>query len=296
MPAVELTPDQIKSVLAGISIPPQPQIMVDLQMEQMSPDCSIVRIAELISHDVGLSGSILKTVNSSFFRHSNTITSVKQAVSLLGIKSVINIVNALSIRGELSDEAIVAMGRFWDSANDVAMAAALIAKHIGYHSPDEAYTLGLFHNAGIPLLMRRFANYLDVTQQGYASTGPTRRVIDIENEKYNTNHAVLGYYVAKSWKLPDYLCSAIAEHHNALELLEEAEPSDHNKRTLLAILKMAEHICGLYRCLGNQKEDAEWAQLSDSLLLFTGLSDYDFQSLVESCQEMGLGGSDYIAL
>ncbi len=294
--AVELTQEQIKSVLAGISIPPQPQIMVDLQMEQMSPDCSINRIAELISHDVGLSGSILKTVNSSFFRHSNTITSVKQAVSLLGIKSVINIVNALSIRGELSDEAIVAMGRFWDSANDVAMSAALIAKHIGYHSPDEAYTLGLFHNAGIPLLMKRYPNYLDVAQQGYAKTGPGRRVIDEENEQLNTNHAVLGYYVAKSWKLPDYLCAAIAEHHNVQELLEEGDSRMHNKKTLLAILKMAEHICGLHRCLGNQKQDAEWALLEEGVLLLTGLSDYDFQSLAESCAEMGLSGGDYIAL
>ena len=33
--SVELNQEQIKHLLQGISIPPQPQIMVDLQMEQL---------------------------------------------------------------------------------------------------------------------------------------------------------------------------------------------------------------------------------------------------------------------
>ncbi len=75
----ELSDEQIKKVLQGISIPPQPQTMVDLQMEQASPNCDIKHIAKLISKDVGLSGSILKTVNSSFYGLSNKISSIEQA-------------------------------------------------------------------------------------------------------------------------------------------------------------------------------------------------------------------------
>ncbi len=84
----DLTQEQIQKVLQGIAIPPQPQIMVDLQMEQMSPDCSISAIADLIGQDIGLAGSILKTVNSPFYGLSNKITSINQAVNLLGVKSV----------------------------------------------------------------------------------------------------------------------------------------------------------------------------------------------------------------
>ena len=58
--SAELTQEQISQILQGITIPPQPQVMVDLQMEQCSPSCSIDAIARLISQDVGLSGSILK--------------------------------------------------------------------------------------------------------------------------------------------------------------------------------------------------------------------------------------------
>ena len=58
--AVELSADQIRRVLQGISVPPQPQIMVDLQMEQVMPVPDLKAIARLISQDPGLSGALLK--------------------------------------------------------------------------------------------------------------------------------------------------------------------------------------------------------------------------------------------
>jgi len=287
---VDLSPDQIKSILHGISIPPQPQIMVDLQMEQLQPDCSLNAIAKLISQDVGLAGSILKTVNSPFYSLSNKITSIQQAVNLLGTKSVINLVNALSIRGELSDAEIVALGKFWDSAMEIAMASTHIAKQIGYSAPDEAYTLGLFHNCGIPLLMMRFKGYPDVMRAAYAQDAV--RIIDIENTEINTNHAVVGYYVAKSWNLPDYLCHAIHDHHN-IDRVFACDDGEAQKKTLLAILKMAEHCCGNARTLGDQDEDFEWNAIGEDILLYSGLSQYDFESIEQQIRELGLGGSSY---
>lgn len=286
----DLSQEQVQRILQGISIPPQPQIMVDLQMEQMMPDCDIYAIAKLISQDAGLAGSVLKTVNSPFYGLGNKITSISQAVSLLGVNSVINLVNGLSIRGELSDAQIVAMGNFWDSSMEVAMASATIAKQIGFPSADEAYTLGLFHNCGIPLLMMRFDNYPQVLKEAYKDHG--KRITDVENEQLKTNHAVVGYYVGKSWNLPGYLCQAIHEHHNVPKVLED-EHSDTRKKTLLAILKMAEHICGNHRILGDQQQDFEWDSLADQVLLYVGMSQYDFESLEQQAKEMGLGHGDY---
>lgn len=289
-PMTDLSQEQIQRILQGISIPPQPQIMVDLQMEQLMPDCDINTIAKLISQDIGLAGSVLKTVNAPFYGLSNKITSISQAVNLLGVNSVVNLVNGLSIRGELSDDQIVSMGKFWDSSMEVALAAAAIAKQIGFPSPDEAYTLGLFHNCGIPLLMMRFSNYPEILKLAYASED--RRITDVENEEINTNHAVVGYYVGKSWNLPDYLCQAIHEHHNIPKVLED-DSTEPKKKTLLAILKMAEHICGNYKTLGDQNEDYEWDLLCDSVLLYVGMSQYDFETLEQQIREMGLGAADY---
>src|SRR5690554_6133832 len=237
-----LNEDQIKQILQGIVIPPQPQIMVDLQMEQLHPEPEIDRIAELIRQDVGLAGTMLKIVNSPLYGLSNTIQSVHQAVMLLGLNTVTNIVNGLSIKGELSDHEIVELNRFWDTAMDIAIVSASIAKQVGYASPDEAYNLGLFHNVGIPLMHKRFDNYFSVLERAY--TGQHARIIDTENEAFKTNHAVVGYYCARSWNQPAHLATAIAEHHNVQRLFEQNGQSttQGNSLVLLAILKMAEHM------------------------------------------------------
>ena len=290
--SIELTKEQIQTILKGIHIPPQPQIMVDLQMEQAMPNSSLARIGELISQDVGLSGKILKTVNAASFGLANRITSIKQAVNILGVNSVVNLVNALSIRGELSNEDIVALGNFWDNAMEIAEACAAIAKQIGYNSPDEAYSLGLFHNCGVPLLMMRFDHYLEVIKQSYEEK--EKIITDCENELVQTNHAVVGYYVAKAWNLPNYICEAIHEHHKVEKALID-ESQSPQKRTLLAILKMAENICANYRHLGQQDEDYEWQRVSEQVLLYIGLSQYDYESLCAQLTDMGIGISDNLS-
>ncbi len=283
----ELSAEYIQQVLQGISVPPQPQIMVDLQMEQVMPSPDLRAIAKLIGQDPGLSGALLKLVNSPFFGLTNRIASIQQAVNLLGCNTVINLINAQSIRGELTDEAIVTLNRFWDTAQDVAMTCLTLAKRIGYHSPDEAYTLGLFHNCGIPLMLKRFPNYMTVLEEAYASATGERRVVDTENRLLNTNHAVVGYFTAKSWNLPLHLCEAIASHHNALAIFTEDASRDAQLKTLLAILKMAEHICESHLVLGNQPDDHEWQSIEQLVLEYVGLSEYDFENLRESIRDMG---------
>jgi len=286
----DLSEEQIHKILQGITIPPQPQIMVDLQMEQVMPDPDIDRIAQLISQDVGLAGTVLKVVNSPFYGLSNKITSIQQAVGILGMNSVVNIVNGISIKSSMSDEKIKALTRFWDTAMDIAMTSATLAKNVGYNYPDNAYTLGLFHNCGVPLLMSRFDNYMEIMVESY--NGNHNRVIDFENTQLNTNHAVIGYYTAKSWNLPKLLCEIIAEHHNCKRLFSAATV-ENDKTTLTSILKMAEHICGTYKILGQQEEDHEWEDIGQMVLEYLGFNDYDLETFKESFAEMGISPNNY---
>lgn len=283
----ELSAEQIQQALQGISVPPQPQIMVDLQMEQYMPDPDLEVIARLISQDPGLSGALLKIVNSPYYGLSNKIASIQRAVNLLGSRSVINLINAQSIKGEMSDDTIVTLNRFWDTAQDVAMTCLTLAKRTGSQTVDEAYALGLFHDCGVPLMLKRFPNYMAVLEQAYANAGPDCRVVDTENNAFNTNHAVVGYYTAKSWRLPEHVTDAIANHHNALAIFSDESSRNPQLKNLLAILKMAEHICSSHRVLGNQSADHEWDAIGHLVLDYVGLSDYDFESLKLSIRELG---------
>ena len=287
--AQELSEEQIQQALQGISVPPQPQIMVDLQMEQLMPDPDLKAIAKLISQDPGLSGALLKLVNSPHFALPSRVVSILQAVNLLGCNTVINLINAQSIRGEMNDQTIVTLNRFWDTAQDVALTCLTLAKRIGYEPADEAYALGLFHNSGIPLMLKRFPEYMNVLEEAYAAAGDECRIVDTENRILNTNHAVVGYYTARSWRLPEHICEAIANHHNVQAVFSGPADEKPHLRTLLAILKASEHLCSCYRVLGNQADDFEWQGIQTQVLEHLRFSEYDFEIFRESVRELGIG-------
>lgn len=283
---IELDPEKLEQLLQGIRIPPQPQIMVDLQMEQYQPNPDLGHIANLIAQDVGLGGTVLKIVNSPAFGLANNITSVQQAVMLLGIKSIVNIVNGISIRGELSDDDIVSMNSFWDTSMDIAVVSQHIARQIGLPAPEDAYSLGLFHNAGIVLMSQKFDDYRDTLKEAFS--GKYKRVIDAENQRYRTNHAVLGYYTARSWHLPKLICDAIADHHNVVNVFEHESVNDAPKRSLLAVLKIAEYLCGNGMVLGKTSDDVEWENVHQYIYELTGLGDYDIDNMIDQFKDMGI--------
>lgn len=291
-----ITQEQIESILRGTTIPSPPQVIVDLQMEMAMPGPDLNAMARLIADDAGLAGGVLKTINSGIYGGGGEITSISKAVMMLGMNTLMRIINTLSLRNEMMnmsdipDQLFAAMNGFWDSASDVAHSSVLVAQRMSFPRPDHAYALGLFHNVGIPLLMLKFDNYAEVMRESYEKPSP--RIVDTENKMINTNHAVMGFFVARSWKLPDNLCRLISQHHN-VEIFQDGSTPDSEDKTLLAILKMAEHISGLYRCIGGQRNNLEWNLVGKDILEYTGLSNLDFDDLISQAHDAGLGQQQY---
>ena len=293
----EITQLEVEKLLKGIKIPSPPQIIADLQMEMSMPDPDLNELSSLISKDVGLSGAVLKTVNSPYYGKKD-VTSISKAVMLLGMKTVMNIVNTLCLRETLDsanvddDERFKMLTKFWDSATDVAQCCQIIAKHIHFQPDNKAYTAGLFHNAGVPLMIERFPIYPEVMKQSYSQN--ELRIIDIENKEFNTNHAVLSFYTARSWKLPENICNVIANHHNGINALENTKNNlTSEERTLTAILMLAQHISALYRILANQETDMEWEIIGSTVLGYLSLSDIDYDDLVSYAADKGIGAQSY---
>lgn len=291
--AQDIRPEQFDDILKGITIPSPPQVLADLQMDLLQPDPDLHAMADTIRKDVGLAGSVLKTVNSPYFGLAREVSSVSHAVSLLGINTIVNLVNAYYVRNEmlnqgLSKEDVAVMTRFWDSAMDVANCAALVARQVHFPHHDQAYLLGLFHNAGIPLLKQRFPDYPAVQVAAYQQ--PEGRLTAAENAELNTSHQVMSYYVARTWKLPERLCTVIRNHHSLERLDGDA---DEDTRQLAAILKLAEHIVGLHRVLGDQPVDHEWQRVGDRQLAELRLNGEDLADIVSLAAELGIGQQSY---
>lgn len=292
----EISQENIETILRGTTIPSPPQVIVDLQMEMAMPDPDLNEMAKIILGDAGLAGGVLKTINSGIYGGGDEITSISKAIMMLGMNTLMGIINTLSLRNEMMnmddvpDHLFAAMNGFWDSASDVAHCCVLIAQRLSFPQPDLAYALGLFHNVGIPLLMMKYDNYAEVMNESYAKPSP--RIVDTENQMIDTNHAVLGFFVARSWKLPTKVCNLISQHHN-VEIFQPGQTPDNEEKTLLAILKMAEHVSGLYRSIGGQRNNIEWNQAGGDILEYVGLSSVDFDDIISHAHDSGLGQQQY---
>lgn len=230
-------------LLHGITIPPRPAVLVELQEKLLLPDTGIEDVTRVISSDVGLAGTVLKTVNSPHFGLGSRIGSVSEAVGLLGINNISNICARVLLRASLESKGI-SLERFWDSATDIATISRSLAIRLGDVSGDDAYTLGLLHDCGIPLLMRKFPDYRDVLK--IANNSKYKTGAQVEDERYHTDHTTVGYFVCKSWYLPLELCEAVRNHHNQ-EIWSETAHSARKVKSMIGIVQMAEKISHAYR-------------------------------------------------
>ncbi|MGI0116030.1 HDOD domain-containing protein [Zooshikella sp. RANM57] len=262
--------------LTGIFIPPQPKLIQ--QVRAVGDD--IHKFAEVISTDPGIGSMVLKTVNSPAFTRANKINSIPQAVLLLGCSYVTNIINGLLLKRSFDHVDARALENFWQGAKDVSLTMVLLARQLNILAVDEAYIIGLFHNCGIPLMLQRFPDYLTICRDAYDES--VDDITAFEDTHFQTNHCIVGYYVAKAWQLNNDTAEIIRDHHHLTPVADKSAYFKGNDQDdLICLLKMAEHICKLYENIGGQTTDHEWERNKAMILAHMGLSDLDFDDLQE---------------
>ena len=273
---------QVNDILKDVKIPPSPEILTRLNAELQKDDPELATIAAILQKDAGLSALVIRTVNSPLFPLRTRVTSISQAISLLGLGYTINIVMGLVLRQTFDSDDYELTG-FWESPNNIALIMSRLSRSVAGLAADEAYMTGLFHNVGHTLIRQRFPDYHEFYIEHL--NHPERCITAFEQQRYNFDHATLGYYLARSWGLPADICQVILNHHNAVEMLEKVADDEAGERIqrLLALLKLAEHIVTLFFW---RKEDHEWVRCGDSVLHCLGLSEPDYQDIEADMLEL----------
>lgn len=277
---ITLNESKAKEITSSFQVPVKPQILTDIQSLMLEKEPNISAISQRVAADVGLSSSILKVVNSPFFGLNRKVTDIRQAVMYLGLDSLNSLITSVCLKTCFKGEYAISMERFWDDAQDVANAMLYLAKHIDSDvPPDMLYTLGLFHDCGIPLLAGKYKDYkavlLQANKEGISS-------ITLEERYYKTNHAVLGYYMATSWHLPKDICQLILRHHE--HDLGVFKPDD-NIVFAFASLKAAIQIVEKAK---RYRSSAEWDIHGHNTLNTLGLSALDFHDLEDDYMDLCL--------
>lgn len=270
--------EKMASVVSSFQIPVKPQILTDMQLLLDTREPDIDSIAYLILNDVGISSSILKIINSPFYGMNRRVSEIKQAVMILGLKTIKGLVTALSLRLSLQGNACISLERFWDDSLDVANAMAFIGNTVKNKIPvDMLYTIGLFQNCGIPLLALKFDDYKEVLIEANSSGSNS---IALEEKKYQTNHAVLGYYVASSWHLPKEICTLILQHHETDYL---SKITGNKEQLAFAALKVAEHMVERVK---RHNVSPDWEEIKVGALDVLGISAIDYADLEDDFAEL----------
>lgn len=264
-------------LVSSLAIPPRPDIVVVLGEEMRREDPDLGRIARQIAADVGLSSGMLKVVNSAAFGRGARARSVAHAVDLLGLRNVAGIATGLALRHALEGGGM-ALGRFWDTAEKTALICASLARSLRGIPVDEAYTLGLFHDCGIPVLMQHFPAYRDTLAR--ANHTGDRSFTAVEEADVGTHHCAVGYFLARSWRLPDAMCRAILWHHDPAAFAHAETPDA--VRNYVGIVHIAEQV---QHHLMRSAVNVEWPKFEALVMDHFGLTGEDFINLVDAAQD-----------
>lgn len=220
-------------LLKGMVFPPQPSIIMEIMHQKAMPEPDLRIVAQLVSQDLTLAASLLKTVNSPIYGLRRKVTSILEAVNLIGINRTFNLVIGLSLCNVPPQPGLET---FWEDTNRSAQLSSSLAKDMGVDA-DLAYLMGLFHDSGIPLMVQKYSDYLVLLNKILESS--VFSLFDVENEKYHTDHAMVGSLFARYWCLPEIVIQAIRLHHDGEVFTYEI---DSEIKNLIAVNLITEYL------------------------------------------------------
>ncbi len=273
-------PAEVDRLLKGISIPPRPEVLARLQKEIESPNMSLTTVAQIINSDVALAAAVMKVANSPGFGLSRKVSTVQQAIPVLGSRTLASLVAGVTLRNSLSGGA-VRLDRFWDSSLRCAQLCARLTREFRGVPAEHAYTFGLFHDCGIAVLMQRFPDYRDTLQ--LANSDTSRPFTEVEEARHATHHAVIGYLLTRNWGLPDEISQATLLHHDLSIFEGNADATAARCRTLVSLAELAGCFVGSFM---RMNEDSSWTRSRSAVMAHLGLGENDFHDLREMAFEL----------
>lgn len=221
--------DAINNVICLFSLPEVYLRIRELMDDQNS---GIDDFSRVVSTDPNLTASTLKIANSAYFGFTGQIANLHQAVNLLGIGALHDLVLSISAVDSLSmTNEIIRLPSFWRRSLYCGVLAKLIAEHQKLKDPGGLFVIGLLHEIGHLLFFSRFPKQSMTALTESAQTH--RSLFEIEREIFNIHYGEVGQQIMKAWNLPAKF-QIITEFHP-----EPGKAKEHRLET--AIVHIAHH-------------------------------------------------------
>jgi putative nucleotidyltransferase with HDIG domain len=189
------------------NLPTLPDIVVKITKLMENPDTSAPQVGALIGRDQVLSAKVLRLANSAFYGQSRKISSIDQALVVLGFDAV----RGLILSTSAFDLMARGIGGLWEHSLGCAAAAGAIARHLGRGDAEEIWIAGLLHDLGKVVLSLQAPE--DLNRVLAAVEEKKAWFIQGEKALLGYTHDQVGLWLAEHWNLPVNLAEPIRFHH-----------------------------------------------------------------------------------
>jgi HD-like signal output (HDOD) protein len=205
---------ELKKILSRAQLPGLPQSLLRIIELSRDPDIGFAEIAAPVEVDPGLTGQVLRFVNSSYFGFARKISSVKMAVALLGIRTIQSFALWSAMYSTMTNPkyGLFHLIGLWQDSLRRALFARHLARALGLKDAEEVFAAALLQDIAIPILAKEspqiYKGLLEARKQGNV------RLSVLENQFFGWTHAQAGGMMARYWHLPDEFAYLIEEHIN----------------------------------------------------------------------------------
>jgi HD-like signal output (HDOD) protein len=220
MSAVKPAPG-LKELLSSAQLPALPQSAIRLLELSQNPNNGPAEFAVPIESDPGLTGQVLKFVNSSYFGFSREIASVKLAITLVGIRTIKNFSLWSAVFSLMPNPKCgpFDLKSLWQDSLRRALFARAFGKVLGLKDAEDLFAGALLQDMAIPLLAKeqpnKYLKLLESRREGEA------RLSDLERAEFGWTHAEAAGFMARQWSLPEEFAQLIEAHTRLDQFLKE---------------------------------------------------------------------------
>lgn len=180
------------------------------------------QVADFIQNDASLTSRILKVVNSAFYGFNQKITTVNQAVVLLGMQTVRSIILSASIIDMLKNaDTMLDLKRLWERSLFSAVAGRKMARKIEHPNPEETFIACLLMDVGMLAQLHLHNGTYQTIMAGELHQGED--IVVAESRAFEFSHEKLGEAMLQKWGLPEVFWIPVRYHHDLSGCESEAE-------------------------------------------------------------------------
>lgn len=226
------TPSVRDAVLRIKDLPTLPSVLGKILATAADPDASALDLGQHISADQSLSATLLKLVNSAYYGFYRQISSITQAIVMLGFLEVRNLtLTATAFRTLSKSSSSYDRIQLWRHSLATAMIAERINKRLRL-GLEGSFESGLLHDFGKVALDMLYPEEFRLAAEDAHQHGGFVR--DSERNRFEIDHAEVGGLLGEHWNLPQAVVEAIRYHH---------EPAGAEKSPrLTALIAVADYI------------------------------------------------------